>query len=476
MFCRLLAGLLLSCASPVLLTPASLVTPENLDPSQHTYRNDPNTYAMASSMPPDSYNSNPMPYDNTENSLMLRAGPGPGPGPGLGLGPQQPDICDFIMNDNQDGSTPPWICYCRFCKGGQGPKGDLGYRGLPGMCPWEPREKRTGQKGDDGEKGYMGPRGLTGSKGDRGFKGDKGDIGFIGPQGVQGPPGEDGSCPTSCVSLPGPPGTTGLPGSVGARGIPGPEGSSGARGPQGPKGDMGVPGVPGSDGGKGQQGEQGLCECADGEDGSPGVQGPRGLQGDPGPAGAPGAAGTPGEKGDMGDMGFQGPPGPCSPAIQSAFSAARTASFPRPEMPVPFRRVIFNRQQSFDPIMGIYTAPVNGTYVFSYFLTVMNKQLKVGLFHDFLPVVKTTAMTFAMASQQVVLHMAAGSRVWLQVKDRDSNGMYAGEDSSSTFSGYLLHPDDCMSPLRRDFVMPPTGAYVWGSETSTEAPTAPMTT
>ncbi|KAJ3594725.1 hypothetical protein NHX12_004032 [Muraenolepis orangiensis] len=463
MFCRLLVGLLVSGVSALLLPP-TLGTP-------HTDSGDPNTFSMD---PPEEpytdgggvlladggYEADGFLSSNRSDDVRLRLA--------LPLSVPGPDLCDMLMSQTLDGSHIPWSCYCRFCKGSQGPKGDLGFqgqRGAPGSSGsrglmgfrgrpgFTGRVGLKGQKGDNGAKGDYGPIGVPGSKGYRGFKGDKGDAGFAGSQGVQGPPGEDGSCPASCVSVEGPPGPPGLPGGAGARGLPGVKGFTGPTGSEGLKGDMGEPGDPGSGGLKGQQGEQGMCNCSDGEDGSQGPQGPMGLKGDMGSEGPQGPQGVAGNNGIKGAVGFQGIPGPCSPTIQSAFSAGLDASFPAHNLPVPFRRIFNNREGHLDVNMGIYRAPVNGTYVFHYALTAMSKPLKVGLFHNYYPIVKTTAPTnFAVASQQVVLHMTMGDRVWLQVRDDNTNGMFTDDENSSTFSGYLLHPDSCsLSPAGREF-------------------------
>lgn len=132
-----------------------------------------------------------------------------------------------------------------------------------------------------------------------------------------------------------------------------------------------------------------------------------------------------------------------------------------------FSRVFSNAQQSYDPHLGIYTAPANGTYVFSYHLTVNERVLKVGLFHNYEPVVKSTAAGVpGTTSHSLVLPLARGDQVWLQVKDSLTNGMYAGPESSSTFSGFLLAPDSCDVPTLRGPsppVVPPQGGYSWGA-------------
>ncbi|XP_067102899.1 complement C1q and tumor necrosis factor-related protein 9 [Osmerus mordax] len=373
----------------------------------------------------------------------------------------------------------PWFCICSRCKGTLGPKGDRGDRGLPGR-PGSPgirgltgfrgrpgftgRPGIKGEKGDEGLKGDKGPLGFSGAKGDVGFKGEKGETGLDGPAGGQGPKGDEGQCPQACDVAQGPPGLPGLPGPAGARGLPGVAGPTGS---MGPKGDSGVPGVPGGSGRAGQKGDQGPegnCNCTDGAKGATGLQGLQGAKGDQGQVGPQGIPGSRGLKGDDGIMGMMGMPGPCAPLVQSAFSVGLSTLFPNPNTPVVFSFVHYNRQMHYDPQSGLYTAPVNGTYIFSYHLTVFGRVLKVGLFHNFLPVVKTTnTADLGTASQQVVLHLSRGDRVWIQVKDSTTNGMYASSEASSTFSGFLLNADSCDMPMGRDFPVPMAkGQYTWG--------------
>uniref|UniRef100_A0A671NJM6 C1q domain-containing protein n=1 Tax=Sinocyclocheilus anshuiensis TaxID=1608454 RepID=A0A671NJM6_9TELE len=200
-------------------------------------------------------------------------------------------------------------------------------------------------------------------------------------------------------------------------------------------------GEPGLEGPTGEQGPKG----DDGQ--SQGQTGEKGEKGNLGPTGEQGTTGATGPKGDQGDMGMTGMPGPCSPTVQSTFSAALLTSLPQPSRPVPFKRVIYNLNQNYNPDNGVYTAPVNGTYVFSYHLQVATRALKVGLFHNFEAVVRTTTpVEMNTASQQVVLSLSQGDWVWVQVKDVTTNGMYTGSEASSTFSGFLLYPDRFLPP------------------------------
>uniref|UniRef100_A0AAY4AU40 C1q domain-containing protein n=1 Tax=Denticeps clupeoides TaxID=299321 RepID=A0AAY4AU40_9TELE len=222
-----------------------------------------------------------------------------------------------------------------------------------------------------------------------------------GPQGELGPQGEPGVCPERCDFFRGLPGHSGMPGPSGLRGLPGTQGEPG---PKGEKGDLGHIGLPG----------------------------------DLGQTGPQGTTGTMGRKGEKGEGGTMGEPGPCSPAIQSAFSATLGSSNPSSDMPVPFNRIVYNIQQNYNP-NGIYTAPINGTYIFSYNLAINSKPLKVGLFQNFLPIVRSTAMTLgSTTNQQVVLHLKMGDMVWIQVKDNQYNGIYTSSDLVVT----LLESED----------------------------------
>lgn len=281
--------------------------------------------------------------------------------------------------------------------------------------------------------------------------------------GDPGPKGADGQCPVSCLSHPGPPGEPGLPGPVGLPGLLGQAGAPGAKGLKGDPGTDGTPGIPGLLGSKGDPGKEGNCSSKDGQKGDMGPVGSKGTKGEPGQRGSEGVAGQKGPKGVPGEMGMMGMPGPCSPAIQSAFSAALRSSFPAANQPIVFGRIIYNLQQHYDPGTGVYTAPVNGTYAFSFHLTASTRTLKVGLFWNFQPVVKNTQVSeLGSTSQHVVLNLSAGDQVWLQVKDSITNGMFTSAEVSSTFSGFLLQPDSCDIIMGRELPPPIRGVYTWG--------------
>lgn len=287
-----------------------------------------------------------------------------------------------------------------------------------------------------------------------------------GNRGQQGLPGESGQCPVICYSIQGPTGELGQPGMTGGRGLPGLGGSHGSKGQKGDLGNDGPHGAPGLNGQKGDQGERGECHCRDGKDGGNGTFGIPGLKGSNGDTCHQGAAGVNGDKGQKGDLGVMGASGPCSSAIQSVFLAALSSKYSQPDLPVPFTNIFYNRGFNFDSFRGIYRAPLSGTYVINYHLVVFNKLLKVGLFHNFRPIIKSTgSIGLGTTSQQVVLHLIMGDEVWLQVRDVDSNGMYFNSESSSTFSGFLLYPDSCDMPMSRGLLDPINGTYSWGGGT-----------
>ncbi|XP_068601780.1 complement C1q and tumor necrosis factor-related protein 9-like [Brachionichthys hirsutus] len=369
--------------------------------------------------------------------------------------------CQMLMNNFPLGEFLG-ACMCAKCPRTPGPKGDRGDRGLTGSPGSPGRRGMTGfrgrpgfvgmqgikgQKGDEGEKGERGLPGLMGPKGGQGYKGAKGERGYEGRAGEEGPKGDDGVCLDACESKLGTPGPQGLPGPTGPRGLPGLTGPLGPTGMKGDLGAMGDYGVPGPVGEKGDIGPQGECNCTDGVDGMLGQKGNKGEMGQKGEMGLTGQSGQLGDKGDMGEMGTMGLPGPCMPLIQSSFSARLRDSYPLPNKPVDFPNVLSNIQGSYDPITGVYTSPITGTYVFNYHLTAYGKDLKVGLFSNSGQIVNTTAKDPGMTSQSVVLHLYQWERVWIEVKDVANNGMYAGLEYSSTFSGFLLYPDTCDTPL-----------------------------
>uniref|UniRef100_A0A8C1IMR7 C1q domain-containing protein n=1 Tax=Cyprinus carpio TaxID=7962 RepID=A0A8C1IMR7_CYPCA len=196
----------------------------------------------------------------------------------------------------------------------------------------------------------------------------------------------------------------------------------------GEKGEPGLEGLMGEQGPKGDDGQcPETCEPLPGPAGEPGLPGPAGARGLPGLNGDPGPKGLKGDPGVVGEHGLPGVPGEKGDQGPQGLCNCKDGA-----------------QGNYNPDNGVYTAPVNGTYVFSYHLQVSSRMLKVGLFHNFEAVVRTTTpVEMNTASQQVVLSLSQGDWVWVQVKDTTTNGVYTGSEASSTFSGFLLYPDRC---------------------------------
>ncbi|XP_072111781.1 uncharacterized protein [Mobula birostris] len=367
----------------------------------------------------------------------------------------------------------PSYCVCLHC---QGPKGDRGFKGDRGNFGPPGKPGSTGMKGIKGsrgprgsngfrgikgQKGARGPRGMMGLKGIRGRRGFQGRRGLRGNPGTNGLPGPKGNagvpgqCPADCHSMKGDKGQKGETGFRGQKGDVGEIGLIGQPGLKGEPGSTGLKGDKGVEGVKGNQGNPGICDCEDGEKGERGNLGPigpRGDKGDQGPMGEKGDTGEKGVKGEQGKEGEEGPPGPCGPTIQSAFSAGRSAEdgLPNPFFPIPFTVIFYNNQGHFNPGVGVYIAPVNGTYVFSYHLSILTNPVKLGLFKNRKLIIKTAnRVTQDQASQTVIIHLVAGDKIWLQVKDSSFNGMHADQDTDSTFSGFLLYPDSCYPLISR---------------------------
>ncbi|XP_029452159.1 LOW QUALITY PROTEIN: EMILIN-1 [Rhinatrema bivittatum] len=108
-----------------------------------------------------------------------------------------------------------------------------------------------------------------------------------------------------------------------------------------------------------------------GPPGLPGPPGAPGKQGNPGPQGPPGKDGPPGIQGPVGPPGLrgeQGPEGEAATVPQVSFSAALT--HPQSEAgTIAFDKVLVNDGNYYDPITGIFTAPVDGRYFISAILT-----------------------------------------------------------------------------------------------------------
>ncbi|XP_043926874.1 otolin-1 [Protopterus annectens] len=367
---------------------------------------------------------------------------------------------------------------CDCCPPEAGQKGEKGDRGVQGL------KGEKGEPGPRGPVGLTGPQGTKGSKGDKGDKGERGETGIHGLAGISGKPGEKGDT--------GPPGEKGAPGINGLKGEKGDKSDScqnGTKGEKGEKGDDGKVGMTGEKGKKGEKGDLGEKgvngnegEKGDrGEIGEPGVKGEKGDKGDPGDRGADGKTGERGEKGDRGDKGDKGesgvigPQGPIGPKghigpkgergfpgrtgprgvkgskgnnpvfPRSAFSVGLSKAYPLPNVPIKFDKVYYNDQNDYDVMTGIFNCTVPGAYVFAYQVSVKNKPVRISIVVQNKKKFKARDAIFGkdtdQASAFVILKLNRGEQVWLETFP-DWNGLYASKEDDSTFSGFLLYPDE----------------------------------
>lgn len=113
---------------------------------------------------------------------------------------------------------------------------------------------------------------------------------------------------------------------------------------------------------------------------------------------------------------------------------------------IPFRNVTLNDGNAYNPVLGIFTAPKNGVYAFSFTIAsnssgVKDAKHKVTLMLQG----KSTAAVWEenkmdyqdTATQYVVLEMKKGEQVYLELK---SGRKICKLFENNTFSGFLLYP------------------------------------
>ncbi|NXV06463.1 COAA1 protein, partial [Cettia cetti] len=225
-----------------------------------------------------------------------------------------------------------------------------------------------------------------------------------------------------------------LPGMKGHRG---PEGPPGLPGPKGDQGPAGVPGEPGPAGPPGSMGPHGL-KGVPGENGLPGPKGDMGPAGHPGFPGAKGERGLPGLEGKPGYPGEQGLAG----MPVSAFSVILSKAYPAATVPIKFDKILYNRQQHYDPRTGIFTCRIPGLYYFSYHVHAKGANVWVALYKNGSPLMYTydeyKKGYLDQASGSAVIDLMENDQVWLQLPNSESNGLYSSDYVHSSFSGFLF--------------------------------------
>lgn len=252
--------------------------------------------------------------------------------------------------------------------------------------------------------------------------------------------------PNACNCMQGPPGSHGLPGIQGPSGIPGNPGIPGNHGNPGPKGEKGD-----SSAEKllsGSQGEKG-------DRGSPGPPGPQGIPGDQGQrgdTGLPGVQGLPGRRGDPGSPGPKGDPGTILPRARVAFCATLENSIPGPSngessnpSVIKFDTIMTNVGKGYNSRTGIFTAPISGTYFFTFSgLTYTGQNMFLSLKkngHNFLTAFGAGdcgKCQYGMATNSGVIYLTKADQTWVELAGglrNDQNEHY------TSFSGFLIYED-----------------------------------
>ncbi|XP_071339083.1 eosinophil peroxidase-like [Trachinotus anak] len=139
------------------------------------------------------------------------------------------------------------------------------------------------------------------------------------------------------------------------------------------------------------------------------------------------SSGTPGPK---------RPPAPRGTEANVAFSVRLGNNFPKAGVPIAFRDVIYNGQNSYDIKTGIFTCQHTGVYEFQFHCTINKNDASVDLLRNGELIVHsfTTKQNGSItASGHTYIKIHKGDKLWLMA-NHSSNGL----TSDSFFSGHLL--------------------------------------
>lgn len=137
---------------------------------------------------------------------------------------------------------------------------------------------------------------------------------------------------------------------------------------------------------------------------------------------------------------------PLSQSVRVAFTASRTANFAPSNLdqPIVFDQLHSNLGNMYDPHIGRFTSPVNGTYVFIFNILklAINVPLYINLMRNEEVIVSAYANDGApdheTASNHAILPLFHGDQVWLRLH---RGAIYGSTWKYSTFSGFLLYQD-----------------------------------
>ena len=109
-----------------------------------------------------------------------------------------------------------------------------------------------------------------------------------------------------------------------------------------------------------------------------------------------------------------------------------------------FTRDVLNEGQAFDPSIGVFTAPFNGTYYFIGAAGTAEREQHVSMYLTKDGTYLTQALArqnsgyYTMGSCSILLHLTVGEQVWLHSDMRNSNYYY----KDTTFTGFLIAADE----------------------------------
>ncbi|KAM7416724.1 hypothetical protein PAMA_018670 [Pampus argenteus] len=119
-----------------------------------------------------------------------------------------------------------------------------------------------------------------------------------------------------------------------------------------------------------------------------------------------------------------------------AFSVQLGNNYPKAGVPIPFRKVIYNGQKSYDVKTGIFTCAQPGVYEFQFHCTIYQHSASVDLIRNGALVLHsftTRQNGYISASGDIYIKLEKGDKVWL-IANYGGNGL----TKDSFFSGHLL--------------------------------------
>ncbi|WAR16445.1 CAPR2-like protein [Mya arenaria] len=111
--------------------------------------------------------------------------------------------------------------------------------------------------------------------------------------------------------------------------------------------------------------------------------------------------------------------------------------------PLVFTEAVFNHGNGYDVKSGVFTCPLNGTYLFtSHLCTAHNRAVHYSLFVD--DIVHTSgyvhgSITHHCTSFNAIAILSVASKVWIQTGDNGGTFYQESQNWLNTFSGVLLH-------------------------------------